>query len=333
MENEQIEGEQIEGEQIEDEQIEGEQIEGEQNQEPKAKPITFYFYRCSPLEGDNLMKGIALYSGKEVLPDKMIEKAQVQMELPKIEGDLAYGIMRRLRRNSRTKIGNVNRSKSHRVHIGPGQFFIEETYFLYDNRRQVLLYQQNHIGVSCKFFCLYVTQITNRPVEFMPLFTKEALKMLMDDKIKLQKLKIVKFALPTNADLFRDKRNKWDTNMIDMAAEMGGGYLEIILSASIKGASKHDKFLNRHATNYALDLVNNMDPNEGGEATFYDTESGHTEVVDLVEGRLKSVVSADEVENITQDGQFESSDIFEIMKEKMEIAQSKLDGIFGPRND
>ena len=308
--------------------MEDEQKEDEQDQEPKAKPITFYFYNCSREEGNKLMEGLTPYNGVEVLTHKRIERARVQMESPKIEGNLVYGIMRRLRRNIRTKVGSVKQSKSYPVLIKRGQFFIEETYFLYDNSRQVLLYQQNQIGVPCRIFYLYVNQITRGSVAFGPLLTKDAYKMLTSNKMKLHKLKIMKFALPTNAGLFRDPRDKWDKEVIEMATAMGGGSIEIILSARIKGGGKYERFLNQSAVDFALRLVGNINRDEeGGEATFYDIENRCPEVVDLVAGRFKTVVPSDVIEGITQEGQIDSSDIFRIMKERMKKAQPKLDQI------
>ena len=323
--------------------MENEQIENEQDVKIKVGPATFYFYNCSvPKSGDRMMKSLASYAAKSgqdgsevLLTDDDIDGYRVQMQSLQIEGNLMYGIMRRLRRDNRTIIGSINRSQERLIPIKKDEYFIEKTHFLYHNEREVLLYQQNQAGVPPKIFSDYVSSLIKSPISFGNVWTQEGYEKLMRGDINLQEFKIVRIASPTNTGLYQEKDVGFDASALDMMNKVGGQTLELTLGANIKraGAAKKNKYLNKTGIQLVKDYVKKMHRSEGSvEATFYDSESG-SRTYNFVEDKFQFKMSSSQVEYVMTEGKLDSSKFFEVMKNGMEEAQPELRKILKKVND
>ena len=319
-------------------------MEDEQDKKPKVRPVTFYFYRCSVLKsGNRMMKGLVSYarqSGQNgsavLLSDDFIDGYRVQMQSLQIDGNLMYGIMRRLRRDNRTIIGSVKRSQERLIPIKEDEYFIEKTHFLYDNNLEVLLYQHNQVGVPHKIFSKYVSRIINGPINFDYLWTKEAHEMLKGGKIKLKEFKIMKIASPTHTGLYQEEDIGWDKPAMDMMHKVDGQTIIITVLANIRrvGGGQKKRFLNPSSIGLLADFVKNINPHEGGvEATFYDPDSGESKTFNFVTDKFQFKVSSNEVGSIMTGKKLDSSKFFEIMKARMKDSQPQLREILKRVND
>ena len=290
---------------------------------PKAKSVKLHFYECPPAEAKAMFGGFQACYNKKVPPHIDSgwkgRKPEIQMTDLDIYGEIVYGIIRKYHPEKGFAVAKpdrkskINEFKERPLDLKSKEAVIGKTHFFYDNRRKLLLYEQNSKGVPWKRFSDYVSQLARSRVNLTPALAQEShnqIKRRMWELIKLE----LKISNNTGTAMSKIPEYAWWEKLAEIFPVASGGAVAVVLSGGKKSPLGSDIF------NIALSLLEYNDYDEANRviATFFDPAHNAVHEVDLIQARLKDEVTAPEVEYITEnDGQFSKPKFFEILEQKM----------------
>ena len=304
-----------------------------------AKPITLGFYECATsAEAKNMIKCLRDCAAETLRApvDEKKGKPKIQMEYLKDYGDIIYGIMKKGKKSKGITIGEfdnpskINEVCSRPLDTKPHEFLLGLTHFVYSERLNILIYEENGSGVSCSRFSDYVSGLAHKRINLIPIFTNKSHESVRSGKWYLRMLEF-KITSATSIVMSKSKSSKyswWNKSLAVYPVEPGG----II---AVKLAREKKLSLGKDIFFMALSLMNynDHDKKNRAKAIFVDPEGNADRPVDLIKDRLKKEVTPPEVEYMTKGELYDVTKFYEILERKMKNFEFESNDILKAAND
>lgn len=147
-------------------------------------------------------------------------------ELQNHKGRMLQGVLAKFRHDDLPKIGSPKSDQEKNIPLGKEEGLIEKNHFIYDKKRQLLVYQQNGHGSTHNQLGQYITQATNVTTVFNPVVQPDAMERLIKGGFKPKKLQL-SVAKPSPALM---KGHAFNRGLMNMMAEGNAQHINITMS-------------------------------------------------------------------------------------------------------